>query len=76
MISCPSCGSEQIHQSRRKGFLEKRILLIVFVRPFRCEECDDRFFRWSLSATPNGEQGARKTVVFEAGPKNRMGHAG
>jgi outer membrane protein OmpA-like peptidoglycan-associated protein len=23
---------------------------MIFVRPFRCERCDDRFFRWSLYA--------------------------
>jgi len=25
---------------------------MIFVRPFRCEKCDSRFFRWSISEKP------------------------
>lgn len=53
MMNCPSCQSQRIHQSRRRGILEKGILGAIFVRPFRCEKCDVRFFRWSLAANPN-----------------------
>jgi len=53
MMNCPSCQSQRIHQSRRKGMLEKGILAAIFVRPFRCERCDLRFFRWSFAANPN-----------------------
>ena len=51
-ISCPSCSSQRIHRSRRKGFLESGPLTLMFVRPFRCEQCDHRFFRLSFSANP------------------------
>jgi hypothetical protein len=51
-ISCPSCSSHRIHRSRRKGFLESGPLTLMFVRPFRCEQCDHRFFRLSFSANP------------------------
>jgi len=25
---------------------------MIFVRPFRCEKCDSRFFRWSINEKP------------------------
>jgi predicted Zn-ribbon and HTH transcriptional regulator len=53
MMSCPLCQSKRIHRSRRKGIVEQLILAMILVRPFRCEKCDYRFFRRSLSATPN-----------------------
>jgi len=33
--------------------VEKGILAMIFVRPFRCENCDLRFFRWTLNANRN-----------------------
>src|SRR5437773_9978685 len=41
IVNCPQCTSERIHQSKRKGIIE-RILAMLFVRPFRCERCDLR----------------------------------
>jgi predicted Zn-ribbon and HTH transcriptional regulator len=58
MKTCPVCHSERIHQSRRKGVLEKIVLAVMFVRPFRCERCDARFFRWSISENPNAARSA------------------
>jgi predicted Zn-ribbon and HTH transcriptional regulator len=58
MISCPNCESARIHQSRRKGIVEKVILAMLFVRPFRCERCDQRFFRRSIATEPNGSRAA------------------
>jgi hypothetical protein len=58
MKNCPKCDSVRIHQSRRRGFIEKIALAVIFVRPFRCEWCDARFFRWSLSENPNAERSA------------------
>jgi hypothetical protein len=53
-----SCRSERNHQSRRNGFLEKGILATIFVRPFRCEKCDYRFFRWCFSTNPTASPSA------------------
>jgi predicted Zn-ribbon and HTH transcriptional regulator len=53
MLSCPLCHSKRIHRSKRKGLIERVILAIIFIRPFRCERCDYRFFRRSLSANSN-----------------------
>lgn len=46
---CPLCGSEDILRSHRRGFLERTILLLLLLRPFRCRQCSARhlafFFR-------------------------------
>ena len=56
MLACPKCGTERIHFSRRKGIVEKRILSAIQVRPYRCESCDFRFFRWSIFVNSNSLQ--------------------
>jgi hypothetical protein len=58
MISCPNCESARIHQSRRKGIVENVIMALLFVRPFRCERCDQRFFRHSFATEPNANRAA------------------
>jgi len=49
MSNCPRCNSKRIRKSRRKGVEEKIFFAMIFVRPFRCESCDHRFFRWAPS---------------------------
>jgi hypothetical protein len=56
MMSCPWCHSERIHQSKRKGILERGFLTMLFFKPFRCETCDRRFFRWSFTANRNASR--------------------
>jgi hypothetical protein len=58
MICCPNCDSARIHQSKRKGIVEKVILALLFFRPFRCELCDLRFLRWSFATNPNASRTA------------------
>jgi len=58
MKHCPLCHSERIHQSRRKGIVERILLAMIFVRPLRCERCDYRFFRISLTANINASRHA------------------
>jgi len=60
MICCPNCDSARIHLSRRKGLLEKGILAMIFIRPFRCEKCDLRFFHWSSRTNPNASRATRE----------------
>lgn len=50
-ISCPCCQSDHIHRSMPRGILE-RILAIISLRPYRCEDCDYRFFRFSAKSRP------------------------
>src|SRR5215469_9413402 len=40
---CPSCGSTNVRPSHRKGVLERAILPLLRLRPYRCEHCDERF---------------------------------
>ncbi len=42
---CPHCGSPEISRSHRRGTVEKYLLRAVGVRPFRCANCDARFYR-------------------------------
>jgi len=53
MVNCPLWQSKRIYQSSHRGTFERRILAMVFVRPFCCESCDFRFYRWSFSANPH-----------------------
>jgi hypothetical protein len=58
MKCCPECESLEMHPSRRKGIVERTILAMIFVRPFRCERCDARFYRWAFSANPQAPRQA------------------
>jgi hypothetical protein len=51
-MNCPLCHSKRIHRSKRKGIIERGIVTLIFVRPFRCERCDFRFFRWFITPNP------------------------
>ena len=46
---CPGCGSASIHRSKRRGMLEHILHTILNTSPYRCKECDFRFFRFQLS---------------------------
>ena len=37
-----------MRRSKRRNIVERTILAALLVRPFRCEECRNRFFKWSL----------------------------
>jgi transposase-like protein len=43
-MHCPSCQSGHIHRSKTRGIVES-LLARFRLRPYRCEECDCRFFR-------------------------------
>jgi predicted Zn-ribbon and HTH transcriptional regulator len=58
-IRCPDCHSGHIHRSRTKGVLESVLLATVCLRPFRCEDCDLRFFRWSMEKQSRSHRPAR-----------------
>jgi DNA-directed RNA polymerase subunit RPC12/RpoP len=48
-VVCPHCNSKYIHRSKRRGIFELSVLSLVPIRPFRCEDCDRRFywFAWA-----------------------------
>lgn len=39
---CPDCGGADAYRSRRRNFLEKRILPLFLLRPARCADCFHR----------------------------------
>jgi hypothetical protein len=42
------CWSRLISRSKRRSLIELTLLPLLFVRPYRCMECDWRFFRCSV----------------------------
>ena len=47
---CPNCSGANVRRSRRRGFVEGYLLRAVFLAPYRCQECDKRFY------APNGRK--------------------
>jgi predicted RNA-binding Zn-ribbon protein involved in translation (DUF1610 family) len=41
---CPLCGSLNIHRSKRRGIAEQLACRVTRVRPFRCNDCDQRMY--------------------------------
>ena len=59
---CPRCHTYTAVRSRRRGAFENIVLRFVLMRPFRCRECNHRFyaFRFELAApAPNNSNGSR-----------------
>ncbi len=42
--ACPRCECKAIRRSHRVGFMERFLLRMSFVRPYRCLDCDKRFY--------------------------------
>jgi hypothetical protein len=49
---CPVCESSLVRRSTRRGFVERVWFRFAFVWPYRCDDCDSRFwgFRRSYQA--------------------------
>lgn len=62
---CAHCLSENVYLSHRKNNFEK-ILSVFLIRPFRCQECDSRFFKFvspnSHFRNPTDPQGSEFTA--------------
>jgi hypothetical protein len=43
---CPRCNSTATQRSHRQGIFERILLSLLPVRPFRCRDCDWRFYGW------------------------------
>jgi len=41
---CPSCGCVEVRRSARKNSFEATLLPFLLTRPFRCENCGNRFY--------------------------------
>jgi ribosomal protein L37AE/L43A len=42
--SCPLCGSDHVHRTKRGRILEFWVLLFLPYRPYRCGKCRQRFY--------------------------------
>jgi predicted RNA-binding Zn-ribbon protein involved in translation (DUF1610 family) len=49
---CPQCGSHRIHRSLRKGVQDLVLRRMLFQVPYRCEDCDHRFFGFRVTHYP------------------------
>ena len=47
-LICPNCESKSVRRSQRKGAFETFVLKLTPVRPFRCRDCNHRFYRLNL----------------------------
>lgn len=43
-LICPKCEAEEVRRLARESFLEE-LLRVVFVAPYRCRSCGERFYR-------------------------------
>jgi transposase-like protein len=62
---CPSCSSSKIHRSRRNGLVERSLLKVLAVHPYRCEECDERYLSFGHRRKPLDQP---KTLPSETTP--------
>lgn len=44
MVTCPECQSTETRCSHRR--LWERLLIVFLLRPYRCENCQRRFWRF------------------------------
>lgn len=54
-LSCPGCGGKLIYRSKRRGAKEWLLHYMRIQSPYRCGECDLRFFRFNLIYHQSGE---------------------
>jgi DNA-directed RNA polymerase subunit RPC12/RpoP len=43
-IECPRCASKELRRSRGRGIFERILLRAIGKFPYRCDECDLRFY--------------------------------
>lgn len=41
---CPNCGGTSVYRSIRRSALEFLLHCVFFRSPYRCQDCDERFF--------------------------------
>jgi hypothetical protein len=46
---CPFCGSHDVARSNRSDIVEKLVLPICLLRPFRCLTCEERHYDFVYS---------------------------
>ena len=41
---CPSCRGHDVHRSERRMFPREWLIAMLFLRPFRCLDCNCRYY--------------------------------
>ena len=41
---CPWCGRTDVRRSHRRGLIDRGLSRLLRISPYRCEECDRRFY--------------------------------
>ncbi len=70
---CPNCHSLDVHRSRRRGFVERFLLALVFKRPFRCDSCKTRYYGYVHSKPIPPEYVASKSKPNAGKPDGQAG---
>ncbi len=67
---CPICQSERTRRSKTRGFFEA-FLAKLTIKPFRCHDCDSRFFHSHAShkskSTPIGQSSSFASLHAQRG---------
>jgi hypothetical protein len=42
--TCPRCQAHTVRLSHRRGPIERLLCALLRISPFRCEECDHRYY--------------------------------
>jgi hypothetical protein len=62
--NCPHCRSVKTSRSHRRGAVERYLLRFIGVRPFRCLNCDVRFYDFcEFGKAPMRNTNAVRTLV-------------
>ena len=54
-LTCPHCGGNTTYRSRRFGVREWLLHHVLVQSPYRCQDCNERFFHHRLARHPKEE---------------------
>ena len=58
---CPRCQSQATYRSARRGAFELLLMGLLPLRPFRCRDCDFRFYSFSFRRHSNPSKASRSS---------------
>jgi DNA-directed RNA polymerase subunit RPC12/RpoP len=70
--NCPSCGSNVIYRSRKRGIIDWFLYRVLFREPYRCGECDQRFHRFRFGHHHGKETASLQMSVASLPHATRM----
>ena len=50
--ACPLCNGKSMRRSHRVGFVERWLMRFSMIRPYRCLNCDSRFYLYDGTFRP------------------------